>query len=961
MDVGLIVTIVGYVLFALIIGLAFLIGYKRGVKRSLLNLVVTFVMIVLAFAITPPVSNAILNISVNAGGTAKPLSQIIVDYLAQIEMVNDLINSSSSFATFLKAVPSLLMNIVVFYILYLIVRLLAFIVYKILQLIFMKTKDKDKKKIGLSKKSKLFGGLIGVAKGFAFIFLTLAPLTAVVGLVEDFGGATKSAFTSNANSETQSADSSDGLKTTQELLESAPKELTDAVSGYNKTPLGFFGSLFGLDNIVFDQLVKINVDGESIYLRQDILDYVTIYNTYVELSRAIENPSSETLKNLDWERMDALMNKVFESGLIKGVVANLVGDYITSYDPEVNDLGEFSDIVIAYQTAIKDKDIKEYLVGDLKKVYTSISVAGKEGLLDSLLFDKDSSSSDKVNGLLVAKNKEHIKTVVSYVLDMNLIKDGFSPILDLVVSKIDEDTFNFNEPSTEVVDWNAFKEKTLSLVEDIIDVNTLTTFTDLISDPAILLESSKEEVDALFTEVGELFENANNIGVLTDKDGNKIVDRLFINLELENILSVQNENIDGYDDLLNYAKEPFKNLIDLEVYPLIKDGKSYEDICDHIAIKLKDGLKIEEGVKTYSPIISDIILPLYKSDAFRDKFMEDILSISESVEFIDFNSLEVYEDEEYKFDKSYANWALDLKYITALFTELKLVNVGSGETAKPLFDAIIKDKEDFSEILESISPADVSSIALPAFYAKSLTALVEDIFDNIESSVRGIAEDDSIVIDPASVTFEENNKEDQAVEIVKILEKLIEYMPEGGYKSMVDLSKTELGIVLNLVKENAYRTNLSAKTEEGLFKDTFEKLYEQLKEDYPDVVDIIGERQPYEIDYKLLLSVVDSIEKAVEGTFIATLGDLIEKEDVTTEDITDLVDTITESTESLEKEEINNLLDQVEEFEVKVEIPGETEEEKSANEQTIVDALENNQNIDEETKNKIKNLLGITA
>ena len=818
-------------------------------------------------------------------------------------------------------------------------------------------KKKNKEKAQLTRKSKVYGGCLSVVKTILFLFLGLAPLTALTGFVEEIAS-------DNTSIVEVKSTSSNGLPTTSELFDSLPKEVLDGVNAYNNNVLGFFGSMFGLDNFVFDQLTKVEVDNEPIVLRKDALDYINLYNGCVEISRIIENPSGKSLKNLNWDKLDLLVNDIFESGLIKGVVSNLLGDVINNY--ESFELGDYTEIFKAYKTSLQEKNVKEYFVHDLKQFYSSISLAGREGILDVVLLDNSIETTEKIDNILTFEYKTSVTTITDNLLEMNLVKDGFSPILDLVISTVDPEVFEFNTPDTTVENWDSFKTNVKSVVEEVVDLNTLISFTELISNPAEILDSSEDEIDALLTEAGQLLEKANNIGVLTDKDGNEIVDRFFINFDLPNILNIQKEpgnssefTIDGYDDLLNYLKKPIKNIVSVDIYDDLQKENNFKVICDKLATKLANDVKTDNGQKVYSALISDTILSLYRSDAFREKFMEPVLELGSEIDFVNLNELEVYESDVYNFDKSYNSWKLDLKYITALFTELKLIKIGSGETERTLFDAIIKNEEEFSEVLKQVSHEKISEVSLPIFYAKSLNTLVEYIFDTVETNLRNLTEDNTITLDHSIATFEEGNPEDQAVEITKILTKIIEYMPESGeYTSIEDFEYHELGTLLNLVKENAYRTILSGKSEEGLLKDSFIKFCDKLYEMYPDSKNIIGDKNLYEIDFVELVSIVEDIENAKDGSFIATLADLIEKENTTVEDLTALSDKITSDTDNLEKEEINELLDKVLDFGINLEVPGEGAE-KEENTEKVLDTLDNNQNIDEELKNKIKDILSI--
>ena len=962
MDIGLIVTIVSYVLFFLIILISFISGYKRGAKKTIVNFVISLTMIIIAFLATPPISNAILNITVNAGGTPKPLSQIIVDYLSNISFVKTILDTSPSAISLIENLPVMVVNIAVFSILFLIMRLISYIIYKIIQAICFKKKDKIK---STSKKDKLFGGALGLVKAFVFIFLGLAPVTALAGFYNDLSTETKSAYSSSSIAEvvnTSEQTNQGGLKTSQEILESAPPALTEGINAYNNSILGKVGSLFGLNDFVFDELIKIDIDNESIYLRKDILQYVTVYNTYVELDRAIQNNNPQSIKNIDWERLDPLMDEILDSGLIKGVGVNLIGDFINNYEKfNFIDFGEYTVLLDTYKESIKDKDIKEYIVNDLKKLYSSVSLLGKEGFLDELLFDSTKTAFGKINDFVVGKNKQTISAVISNILDMNLIKDGFPTILDIAITKIENKILDFKDCSTQVLSWNRFKEQTVNIINDIIDLKTLTSFSEILKEPLQILNVNADEMDTLFNKFGNILDKINNIGVLTDNDENKVLDKLFINLGLPNITHVQGEAITTYKGLLNYLKVPFSNIVSLDIYNALKDDDKYLKIFENFTDRLV--LDYNSNIDNrYSTFLEEVLLPIYKNDAMREKFLPLLTNIINQIGFIDLDALNVYEGENYIFEKSFDNWKSDLEYLSGLFTEFKITQIGSEPNKTNLFDALIKNKESFSSILNKIPSEKISNIVSPIFYSKSLTNLVNQLFSIIEESLKNLVSDDTLSIKVTTGTFIEGDVEDQAGEIISILEKFIKMLPESGsINSLNDLSYSQIGSLLNAMKENAYRTYLTAdKSNEGILKEAFEKFYAKLKNEYPEIIDIIGYKQPYEIDYEKLLGIVEDIKNATEGSFIKTLGDLIKQENFEVTDISNLIDTITNETTSEEKQLINDLLDTINEFDTSITIPGNTAEEIANNEDQIRDALNNNTYLDEETKNKIKDMFGMT-
>ena len=519
MHIKTIVIIVSYILFALIIGLSFWVGYKRGVKRSAISLGISLALIVIAFLITPPISNAILNIKVNSAGDSKPLSQLIIDILSEQPQIKTAIENSPTLRSFIEALPLVVMNVVVYLVLYSIMRLIGYIIYKIIEVTCLKSKQKEKE-LGL-KRNGWAGGALSVVKTLIFIFLSLAPLNALLGLINDMETKTKPAYTASSSSNSSS------IPSTEEILSNIPPVVTDGINAYENNVFGFLGSWFGLDNFVFDNLVKIKVDGEEINIRQDALSYAIVYNTYVEMSKAVSNPADESFVNVDWTRLDQSVNYIFESGLVRGVVANLFADFVKNYQEFEINFGQAQEILDCLKASIEDKNVKDYFTNDLKQIYEAFSTAGKSGVLDTLLLDKTSSSTDKFEEIISIKNKDALKMVLSSALNMNIVKDAFSPILKLAVNQINSDKFDFSNSSTNVQNWEEFKKTILTSVDDLAEINSTLPLSTIVSQPVEILKLTKEKLSLLLSKTGSLLDNINNSGILVDEKGTKVLDKIF--------------------------------------------------------------------------------------------------------------------------------------------------------------------------------------------------------------------------------------------------------------------------------------------------------------------------------------------------------------------------------------------------------------------------------------------------
>ena len=123
------------ILFVLLLGLGFLQGFVRGVKRSSLELGLTFAGIIIAGLLTPVITNAVLNINITADGVNQSLKTYFVNIISEDPTFASLIASSPSMEGLLQALPQFLLCAIIFLVLNLLMRIVVYCVYKIISVI----------------------------------------------------------------------------------------------------------------------------------------------------------------------------------------------------------------------------------------------------------------------------------------------------------------------------------------------------------------------------------------------------------------------------------------------------------------------------------------------------------------------------------------------------------------------------------------------------------------------------------------------------------------------------------------------------------------------------------------------------------------------------------------------------------------------------------------------------------
>ena len=979
MSIGGIVTLVSYLLLGIILICSFFIGYKRRLVRGAVNFAISVALVIVAYLVTPVISKAVLGISISVDGTSKPLSQLIVDMVSNIGSVKTAIESSSALQAFLESVPMIVVNVVVFFVMYGIMRLLGYIVYKIIDVTCLR--KREQKPTYNAKRDKWLGAGFGVVKGLVFTILAFAPLTALAGILDDVQTQTKPLYTVSAEN-TGKASTPDS-KTLIE--ENVPVEVTEAVGAYNKSALGWMTKMFGLDNFIFDQLVKFDVAGEKVMLRQDVLNYFTVYNTISEMTKAVSSPEGESFKEVNWAELNKCVDRMFESGLIKGLGTNLVGDLIKNYDKFTNlNLSEYKDLLDTIANSFDNTTVKDYFLNDLKQAYSVVAVAGESGVLDYILLDKKATTENIFNEILVEKNKETVLKMVNSILDMNVVKDGISPALDIVANKVGEGTINLKGSSTEVTDWAKFKTNILNIAGSLVDVNSIISIIDVVNDVYSILKTPEEKIDKSFDCLGRLFDNIDQLEVFR-KDNKSVIKQFLEKNGMENLLKVQNEpQITSYIRLLDYLKSPVKDVLKFNLYDVITDETAdTTQAVNQIARILAEDTKVVNDKVVYSNMLTNVITKFYKVEGFRNSFFTKITDILTNVRFLDLSKLDVYngtgEGRTLDFEKSYANWEYDINKISQVIIESFNTKIGEGTSQRSVLTALITNHESFQDVVKLIENNKLDNFVVPVLYAKSMKTLVNDMMTLIAKNVNSVT-GKTTTLDISSVTTTEGASEDQVGELTQIIKTLVGIMPKEGTivfpdpnDSTVEANVTyeQVGIVLDAIKLNAFRVELTAssenkKEETGLFNTMFMDLFEYIKTEYPESIALIGTKNPWEIKFTELLKTVQEIQGAKKDVkFFEKLDTVVVGGEVDKAKVGDLIDTafdysgITDPTEKAEKiksdeEKISNILKNAEESDIKVEL-------KNEDKQEIADKIDAQTEISAELKEQLKNFLGITT
>ncbi len=383
------------VLFGLIVVVSFLIGLKRGLMKSLFRFGWLLVSGIIIWFVTPPIANYLNTFDLTSlgividGQTVHKLSDVGVNLLNSLGL-DEAITSSSAVQSFAQNLPTMILNVLLFVVLFFLFKYLLWIVWApIASRIF----DKDKRakkvynkkikelkkkgmpiteedaKFSLPKKNKFrfLGGLVGVVSGLLICAVAFSP---IVGLNAIYQNVSANVMTTNDEGEEVS------------FVNSQLDEETIKYANVYQNSIAFnlmkYTGMNFMAGVMFDNMAVAKVEDKTIKLADEVSTGVKLYSRYIEIDDFIKNYDTATKEDLD--KVLANVKEVFfdmdNSQLIYVLGDDLMPIFIDKYVIENEDFKlefsgiEFDEILrVAYKEATKNNPLK---VKELQKQVESL-------------------------------------------------------------------------------------------------------------------------------------------------------------------------------------------------------------------------------------------------------------------------------------------------------------------------------------------------------------------------------------------------------------------------------------------------------------------------------------------------------------------------------------------------------------------------------------------------------------
>lgn len=798
--------------FVLILIIGFFIGFWRGLKRSVVNLICSIAGLILSFFITPVIARAILNINISIDGQPMTISDALVDSLKSNEDIALMIDNNPNLERFFSSLPGAIANIVVFILLAIAVELVIYIIYKVLALTCVKYKDG-------AKKLRLFGGGVGLVKAFIFSIFVFMPLASLIG--------TTDYLTQDRQYFQISQEQTDANSSPDHLIDSVlPSSAETIIDGLDNNLLIKICNASGLSDSMFDYLTKVEIDGKDVTIRSEIKNGYVLADYGYQLANYYDASGLVNFKNTDFDLIEKSYNRLVEGGLFDKIIASTLANIVQNYNdysfitsiegfdkvkPVIDDIG-------ATLNSIESSSEKsEYFSSDLQEVFAIFKEFSLSGMLDEIASSED---PDFVEILTRQSNRSSLSEILDGVFNLNILQDSAVSAINLV---IDETGFEIDKIGVDTSvwtdqDWDEIENSILDVINYYDDLSGEIDVLDVINDISLLVgQDSQANLETVTKNLGLLIDEIRGIKLLKNSQGQPIVDKLLTdnNFALPSNPLIDNngqsQEITNYSQLFAFVLPSLQSIKESNLYSLLtSDTTSTTEIVAEIADKIEQN----------ETLLEDIILPLYQIDLTKDLITDNLINVVDA-SVMDLSML-----------NSYDAWKSELPHISSVLVNLNKTTTSSGQTYLE-----VALGGDINSLVDSLTSADVDNILKPILYANVTSTLKDNIASEMESVINEILSPSSTSISFENITLVQGNAEDQADEICNVFKSFIQI--NETYQSgmtITDIDKISLGLFMDSLQKNAYRVELYQKSEQGIFHDTFISLTNAIKDGYAEQI-----------------------------------------------------------------------------------------------------------------------------
>ena len=841
------------ILFILILVGGFFVGFWRGFKRSTANLIFSVIGVIIAFFITPVITNAVLGIQVNYEGSQVQLKDLVYEMIISIGDVKQMISTNANLKTLVANLPAALFSTLIFIIVTILVEMVIYIIYKICNFAFIKG----------PKGGKLFGGIVGVAKTFIVTIIAFMPFAGLIGLANnlttanDYSIRTASVQTVTEDTEGQE----DETKIYSLAADQLPNEAVIVIRGLENNMLTKCSSLFGLDNAMFDYYSGVKVDGGKVHIREELQNAYDVADFGYQISKYEMKDIDFSVINYD--KLLEAVNAFTGSDLFKQIISKTVYDVIVDYDKYtfIPTDSEINDILVELGTNLATvENVSTYFSSDIDKLVKTFKTVGKSGIINDVLALETNSIENLADVLTSEDNVEAFEAAINNVFALNTVQDSISSVMQTVVTKVSTelDEVSINSADISENGWKEIASSITTVVKDFAEVSKIVNVGDVLADPTVLLDKTKHyDLNSLTQKIGDIIDQVRTNKLLQTADNKPVVDKMLeknkLALPKTKLTSIDGKQVDikTYKDLMKFVAPSLIKIRDEGIYDLATGNSTTVEKV----VSLGEIVSKENN----ATLLADIVMPLYQIDFTRD-IIVDTLTSELGTEYINLGVLNGYDE-----------WNSDL----ALISNMLITFSSSTVNDTTYLELAVNNK--FDKVLSSLTSTTVEGVVKPILTAKATEPLRVKLFDGLKAELDKYTNvETTISLNGVSFTGEDS----QTQEVIDVLEAFVE-INKINIGSIANAKHESVAALFEVMQLNAYRTvKLEGKEAEGILADAFVNLVNAYKDAYSDVVDYIEENEELceelgvsslapenyvRIDFAQLIEVMDRVNGEIAG------------------------------------------------------------------------------------------------
>jgi len=483
MNASLIPTII-ISLFLVFVILGFMCGWVRGFSKSLVRFIIVLGVGVLSFFVIPPITEAVLTLDISKFNIiigevqVMTVQDLATDLLRQIPFVEDIIEASPTFETFLEIMPQMILNIVLFILLFFVFKWVSMLIYWIISGIFF-----NKKKMAGKEKHGFVGAVIGAIQGVLVACVVLVPCYGMVDTVKPFITATQS------QEQTQTYQTfSDGVYYVDEQegadlgeensLAETINQVEVYVNAFENNWVSKMLNAIGIRKLsveMFDYLTTIEDRNVEYSLRREIKTIAEAYPYIQSITETgFDIQDNEKLADLK-DMIDVLYESPVLSGMVKEIIPEIADRWYNGFTfceigkPTVNDesIQNLLDLLLLNLSTSTGDTIKN----DVVTTVDLLMIVNDAELLKA--FAEDGNIMDVLSN---PDNENLISDIISKALESDTLKVILPDVINVGMEfvyralQIDPDTISDVNVESSDIDWDFEKPRLQTIFNNVFKI-----------------------------------------------------------------------------------------------------------------------------------------------------------------------------------------------------------------------------------------------------------------------------------------------------------------------------------------------------------------------------------------------------------------------------------------------------------------------------------------------------------